>query len=143
MVISWFKNTGSQKVPNQNKENNSKNPGKKDLMEFFTETGDQILIEKEEYRKKVLPHNIQLNWNNPQKLYDTILGALRDNFDEDILNAAKRLLEIDSNHERSYCMSSIVLMKNQHIQEAKSLLESHVKKIWPIGNSFNKFSKNL
>jgi tetratricopeptide (TPR) repeat protein len=125
MVISWFKNIKSRKLSKQNGEAKV-NLDKDDLLEFFTETGEQIFIEKEEYKKKVLPHNLQLNWDNPQGLYDTIHGALRDGFYEEILEASNRLLEIDQNPERSNCVASIVLMKNQRILDARSLLENYI-----------------
>lgn len=81
-------------------------------MEFFTPGGDEVFIDREEYRTKVLPYNLQENWNNPDELYNQIHGALLDEFIEEIMEPSSRLLEIDPTPERSHTLRSIVLMKN-------------------------------
>jgi len=98
------------------------------LLQFYTAEGEQIHIEREEYRTKVLPYNLKENWNNPDELFNTIRAALGDNFSEDVVEASKRLLEIDPNHERGYATYSTVLINNQKKEEARKLLEDYIQK---------------
>jgi tetratricopeptide (TPR) repeat protein len=70
--------------------------------------------------------HIQLNWNDPQELYNTIVSHVMD-FPQELEEAAKRQLEIDPNEERSYTIASIVMMKNQKSREARQLLERYLE----------------
>ena len=103
---------------------------KEDLIELYNADGQRVYIEREEFRKNVLPHNLQESWDNPQALFNVILGNI-DEFASELEGAAKRQLEIDDNPERSHSIASIVLSKNKKPFEARKILESYIEEYGP------------
>ncbi|MBN1598932.1 MAG: tetratricopeptide repeat protein [Bacteroidales bacterium] len=98
------------------------------LIQIFDEYGQEMFIDKETWRKDVLPGNIKNNWGNPDELYGTIITALNDGFYPDVLKAAHQLYKIDTYPNRGACMLGIVLMKNVKLDEAETILNNYNKK---------------
>ena len=97
------------------------------LIRVFDEFGRELFITKEQWRKSVLPGTLKSNWNNPDQLYGIIVGSLNDGFQADITDAAEHLYRIDSTPARGACIYGIVLMKNNRLDEAESVLRSHIQ----------------
>lgn len=111
----------------------AKNNQKENLVEnsnsiiAYDEFGRELYISKDEWRKKVLPGQLQKDWNNPDNLYNDIVTAIQDGFLKDVIAASKRLIEIDPNHERSTTVRGIVLMKNGSLDEAERLFNDYTE----------------
>lgn len=103
-------------------------PEKDEMIRVYDNQGHDILIPRKDYREKVLPGQFKEAWNNPEALYGTIVMSLNDHFFEDCLKPAQHLYEIDRNIERSTTILAIVNLKTGRINEAKSLLETYLKR---------------
>ena len=57
----------------------------------------------------MLPGSIKAAWNDPDNLYGVIVSALEDGFRSDVVNASRRLYEIDPDRTRATCIWGIVL----------------------------------
>lgn len=98
------------------------------LIRVFDEFGRELFITKEHWRTKVLPGTIKKNWDNPDQLYSIIVGSLNDGYFADVLEAANHLYRIDSVAARGACLYGIVLMKNNRLDEAETVLRSQIEK---------------
>lgn len=94
-----------------------------ELITVYDKLGREMKITREQWRDSVLIGHIEKNWDDPEGLYSALLMALQDGFVSDVLDAAKRLYEIDGNKERGGCMYAIVLMKNGMLAEAETALK--------------------
>jgi tetratricopeptide (TPR) repeat protein len=94
----------------------------------FGANGEHIQIERETYRKNVLPGIFEEAQNNPNELYGAIIMALDDGFTSECIDPAIRLYEMDENHERGSTILGIVFLKNEKYKEAKQLYENYMKK---------------
>ncbi len=89
------------------------------------------LITKDEWRATVLPARLKKEWEDESGLYQVIKAALRFGFAADVEAASMRLIEIDSNHERSHVTRGIVLMRMQRFKEAQKALREHADVFGP------------
>jgi hypothetical protein len=80
------------------------------LIRAFDEFGRELFITEEQWRTSVLPGTLKSNWNHPDQLYGTIVGALKDGFLTDIVDAAEHLSHIDPVPARGTCMYGVALM---------------------------------
>ena len=95
------------------------------MIRVFDAYGRELFISKEEWRKNVLPGSIQSNWNKPDELYNIIVGSLNDGFRSDVIDATRHLYQIDTDPMRSACLWGIVLMEEQHLDEAEKIFRSY------------------
>jgi hypothetical protein len=51
-------------------------------------------ISRSEWRDKVFLPNLQQKWNNAAELYSQIISGLNDDFADDLIAAAARLVEM-------------------------------------------------
>lgn len=98
-----------------------------DAIIAYDNEGKQFAINKEEYRKSVLPNKFREVINDPDKLYDALVITLSDGFFEECLAPAKRLAELEKNSERGTAILGIALMKNGRYAEAKSILQDFLR----------------
>jgi tetratricopeptide (TPR) repeat protein len=103
-------------------------PADPNVIPVFDEFGRQLFITKQQWRTNVLPGTLKSKWNNPDQLYAIIVGSLKDGFFADVLLAAEHLYCIDSTPARGACIYGIVLMKNDHLDEAELVFRSHIEK---------------
>lgn len=96
------------------------------LIQVYDEYGREMFINKETWRKDVLPGTIKNNWNKPDDLYGIIVSALNDGFYADVIEAARHLHKIDSIPDRAACILGIVLMKNGELDEAEAVLNNYI-----------------
>lgn len=98
-----------------------------DKIRMYDSHGNEVLITRQEYRKKVLPNSFERSKSNPDELYGTIVLALQNGFFEECLSPARQLVQIDPDKERSATVLGIALMKNNRLDEAQEVLESYLK----------------
>lgn len=96
------------------------------FVQAYDKKGNEILIDKTEWKENILPDQLERDWDNPDDLYMDILQALQDGFYPITLKASQRLLEIDKNAERSHVIRSIALMKNKKHKEAETVLKDYL-----------------
>jgi tetratricopeptide (TPR) repeat protein len=111
------------------------------LIPVFDEFGRELFVTKEQWRKSVLPGTLKSNWNNPDQLYGIIVGSLNDGFHADIIDAAEHLYRIDSTPARGACIYGIALMKNNRLDEAESILRSHIEQYGEEGYLLTNLAK--
>jgi hypothetical protein len=111
-----------------------------ELIEFYDSEGQKIYIDREEFRKNVLPHNIQKSWNDPQALFNLIYGNV-DDYPDELEEAAKRQLEIDYDPERSHAIVSIVFIKSKRLLDARKILKNYIKKYGPTAAILTNLAK--
>ncbi len=97
-----------------------------DMIRMYDGDGNEILIAKLEYRKKVLPDSFERSKSHPDELYGAIVLALQDGFFEECLSPARRLVQIDQDKERSTTVLGIALMSSGCLNEAQEVLESYL-----------------
>ncbi len=119
----------------------SQKSNQEDLIKIYDKYGRELLITKEEWRKKVLPDIIKQHWNNSNELYKDIVTALRDGFFSDIIKASERLLEIDKNKEESYIVRAIVLKENGRLNDARAILQDYIDKYGETGYVLTNLAK--
>lgn len=100
----------------------------KDMIKIYNKKGKEKYIDRERWRRKILPGMLKKSWNSSDSLYNDIVMALQDGFAEDVLKASERLLQIDENRERSHVIRAITLMKNGYLDNAEQILNSFVNK---------------
>jgi hypothetical protein len=62
----------------------------------YDKFGRELFIEKEKWRRDVLPGTLKSNWTNPDQLYSVIVSAFNDGFFSEVLQAAAQLHRISS-----------------------------------------------
>ena len=113
------------------------------LVQVFDKYGRELFITKEEWRKNILPGAIKDHWDNADELFDVIVGALNDGFRDDIVDAARRLYEIDTNPERGACIWGIVLKEEKRLDEAEKVLRDYLTRQGESGVILTNLAKVL
>lgn len=113
----------------------------KNGVKVYNKQGNEVLIDKEEWKNKIIPNNIEKAWDNPDELYELIVGCLKDGFVSEINEASDRLLQIEKNSERSNVVRAIVLMKNGKFDEAENILNSYINLYGKTGVVVNNLAK--
>jgi tetratricopeptide (TPR) repeat protein len=98
------------------------------FVKTYNDKGELYQIPRTQWRNKILPEHFKKYWNNPEKLHDVIVSALRDNFLAEAIEPGKRLIEMDTDISRSYNVLGIIYLKNNLLGEAKQILESGISK---------------
>lgn len=98
------------------------------LVQLYDETGREIFVHREVWRQEILPKSIRDNWDDAEKLYRIIIGAIEDGFEADVLDAAIHFSKIDSIPDRAACVLSIALMKNGKPDEAEEALKKYIER---------------
>lgn len=88
----------------------------------YDEYGRELRIDRDTWRKEVLPAHLRARWSSPDELYSAIVMALNDGLAADVLDAAEHLTGIDPNPERAACLHAVVLMANKRIRRAERVL---------------------
>lgn len=105
------------------------NPEAENIVELHNEKGEVVRIDKEEFRTEILPKEFEASQDDPDKLYVLILTAMEKGFNQECVEAARRLFEIDTVKERGATILGIVLLKCDLVDEAEQVylkyLEDH------------------
>jgi tetratricopeptide (TPR) repeat protein len=116
----------------------SKDPN---MIQVFDAYGRELFISKEQWRTNVLPGSIRSNWNKPDELYGIIFGALQDGFRADVLEAAKRLYDIDTDPARGTCVWGIVLKEEGRLDEAEKVFRDFIARHGENGSVLTNLAK--
>lgn len=111
------------------------------LIRVFDKYGRELFITKEEWRKNVLPGTLQSQWHHPDQLYGVILAALNDGFRAEVVDAARRLHQIDTDAVRGACVWGIVLMEENRLAEAEKVFRDYLAKHGEAGVIFTNLAK--
>lgn len=111
------------------------------MIDVYDSYGQLIQISLNEWRDKVLAPNLESHWNDPDELYNLIISAMNDGLFVDIEGASRRLLEVDSNFERSHTILGITLMKLGKVKDAESVLEKGIEKVGKTGTLLTNLAK--
>ena len=117
-------------------------PGQQaNVIQVFDKSGKPLYLTKEEWRTKVLPGMLSERWDNPDELYQVIVGTLQDGLAADVADAAEHLYGIDSNHTRAVCAWVNVLVGMKQIDRAEQVLNSHIKQYGEDGYVITNLAK--
>lgn len=97
-------------------------------VESFTDKGEKVMIPRSEWRNRVLPGHLKDAWNDPEKLYGAIVMGLEDGFYAEVLEATKRMTEIDPEPSRAYNVLGLTYLKNDMLTEAEQTLNEGINK---------------
>lgn len=93
--------------------------------------GREVEVPREHWRSVILPDSLRQAWSDPDRLSQVILEAHADQFFEEVRDASSRLLDIDSNLERSHVIRAIVMRGVGNFEAADTILHRALQKIDP------------
>ena len=93
----------------------------------FDQNGQEVQVPREEWRTNVLPNMVKEVSDTPDQLYVLIVNSLNDGFVDEMAVPAQRLAEIDTIPARGACMWAIVLLAQNHLDQAEQVLETYLK----------------
>ena len=93
------------------------------MVRVYDQFGRKVEIGREAWRKDVLLPNLAANRDNPDALYDLIVGALNDDFAADVLEAARYLHEHDPQPQRGAALLGAILLQLKDFAGAREVLE--------------------
>jgi tetratricopeptide (TPR) repeat protein len=96
-------------------------------IEVYDQQGNKLLIERSEYRTRILPGTFKDAWGDADNLYSAIVMALNDGFVAEAVAPAERLQDIDTIGERRTTILGIVLMKNNELNRAEQVFSDYLK----------------
>ncbi len=117
--------------------------GEKPFLKAYDQYGRELQVDREEWRSKVLPRLIEKEWDDAAALYETVAMALGQGFVEESLEAAERLMVIDSDSERSHSLLAHVRMELGNLDEARRLLEDYLKAHAPSASVLTRYARLL
>jgi tetratricopeptide (TPR) repeat protein len=113
------------------------------MIRAYDERGREVLIDRETWRRDILPDNLRKAWNDPDGLYQLIIGALNDGFHADVLAASERLNAIDNLQERGTCIYAITLMALERHEEAEGVLRAYIARHGETGVILTNLAKTF
>ncbi len=122
-LFDRFRNRHQGSVPQQSDQTDLQ---RDKLIRCFDQSGQEILIPKEEWRLRVLPGTIKTAWEDSEKLYNLLAMALQDGFAADVLDAARHLSEVEPKSTRATCVFAIALLQTDRLDEAEAVLQKHL-----------------
>lgn len=99
---------------------------KEQYIKTFGEKGEQVLIPRSEWKNRVLPATLKKAWDDPESLYGAIVMAMQDGFFEDVIEAAKHLVQIDKITDRSYNVLGLAYLHTNALTDAEQTLEKGI-----------------
>ena len=111
------------------------------LIQVFDKSGTPLYLTKEEWRAKVLPGMLRARWDNPDELYQVIVGTLQDGLPADVAEATEHLYKIDPNRSRAACAWANVLLGMNQIDKAERVLNSHIEQYGEEGYVLTNLAK--
>lgn len=97
---------------------------RKDTITVYDSQGRVREMPRAEWADTVLPKMLQASWNDANALYQQIAFALSEGFAQRVLDAARRLDELDRGAERGRVVHAAVELDNGRAQEAEAILRA-------------------
>jgi tetratricopeptide (TPR) repeat protein len=98
-----------------------------DAIRLYDSDGQEYFIERDEYRSRVLPVQLEKAHGDPDQLYNALILALQDGFFAESVSPAEHLLATDSDRERSTTVLGIALTRSGRLAEAERLFRSYLE----------------
>ncbi len=98
------------------------------MIKIFDGYGRELFITRDAWRDSVLKGTIDKAWNDADQLASLTVQCLQDQFFEESLRPAKRLLELDGDAERSSVLLSIAYLKNKRLDESERTLTEFIQR---------------
>ncbi|MFC4077170.1 tetratricopeptide repeat protein [Salinithrix halophila] len=95
---------------------------------LFDELGRLIWTDREEFRQRVIPENLQADWDYPENLYAFTVQLYRDGFLHEADQGADRLLELSGRAEEALLLKGLILKRQDKNTEAEAVLEECVRR---------------
>ncbi|NGQ94793.1 tetratricopeptide repeat protein [Brevibacillus sp. SYP-B805] len=112
-----------------------------DYIEFTNEFGHRIQMSREDYEKKIIPHNLELYWDDREKLRQFAMELVRDRFPKQAAIAADRLLELYGPIESALNFRAVVHMHAGEFDQAKTLLLTCLDRFPASGHAHTNLAK--
>ncbi len=112
-----------------------------DFIEFTNEHGQRVEMSREEYEKKVIPHNLKLYWDEREPLRQYAMELVRDQFPKHAAKAADRLLELYGRIEPALNFRAIVHMQAGELEQAKRVLAECITQFPESGGAYSNLAK--
>lgn len=103
--------------------------------------GRQYQITRTDWEANVLPGSIEQARDDAESLYSVIAGALQDGFSQQLLGASQRLLDIDTDRERSHVIRGFVLLRAGDLAGAENVLNDYIHRYGPTGTVLTNLAK--
>lgn len=98
-----------------------------DMIKVYDEYGRELFVSKQEWRDNILPGAIKKEWNDADRLYGVIVGALQDGFGDVVVQPAEHLQQIDTTPSRAATILGIVYMETGRLDDAERVFEDHMR----------------
>ncbi|MFY0543344.1 tetratricopeptide repeat protein [Brevibacillus sp. H7] len=112
-----------------------------EFVTFTNEYGQTIQMTREDYQKKVIPHNLEMYWDDKEMLRQFAMELVRDNFPEPAGVAADRLLELYGPIESALIFRAVVHMQAREFDRAKALLLDCLERFPASGTACTNLAK--
>lgn len=101
-------------------------PAGQDVIRVYDQFGRKVEVGREAWRRDVLLPNLQAQRDNPDALYELVVTALDDGFEQDLLEPARHLAATDPQPRRGAAILAAVLLALGDAQGARELLENAI-----------------
>lgn len=112
-----------------------------EFVTFTNEFGHSIDMSREDYQKKIIPHNLDLYWDQKEKLRDFAMELVKEQFHEQAAVAADRLLELYGPIESALIFRSVVHMQAREFDRAKAILTDCLERFPSSGTACTNLAK--
>lgn len=101
----------------------SSNP---DLIQVFDAYGREMFITKQQWRDQVLPGSLDRARDNPDELYNVIVGSLRGGFVQEVVTYAEHLRRTDPIASRGATLLGIVYLQLNRLDDAERVFQEYL-----------------
>ncbi|GEB31511.1 MULTISPECIES: tetratricopeptide repeat protein [Brevibacillus] len=112
-----------------------------EFVTFTNEFGHTIEMSREDYQKKVIPHNLDMYWDQKEKLRDFAMELVKEQFHEQAAIAADRLLELYGPIESALIFRAVVHMQAREFERAKTILNDCLERFPASGTACTNLAK--
>jgi len=102
----------------------SKDP---DMIQIFDKFGRELYVTKQQWKDNILIGNLEKAKDNPDELYNNLVGALKDGFSKEIVQYAEILYRTDPTIFRAANLLGIVYMDHNRLDDAERVFIDYLK----------------
>lgn len=93
------------------------------MIDLIDGNGRPVRMLREEWRTTVLPGMFRDRWSDADALADLVAMSLRDGFAADVVEPARRLVQIDRTPRRGATLLAVAMIENGRLDEAERLVQ--------------------